>query len=139
MSLLNKENKTKTSEINIFEGNIEFLNTSAYTQEIMQNIFNELPPYLIISRYINYHGKILELEWDFTEHQLVSWVDVKNVQSTLSLGCTIKSKMHIGFTCTIKYQGCNLGKILFNPKLLEISVIRDCVRNLFQRSSDAHY
>lgn len=133
MGLLCKENKIKATAINIFDGNVDISYVNPILHEILQNIFNELPPHLIISRCINYHGKILELEWDFTKYQQVSWMDFEN--------CTgvVKSKVHTGFTCRVKYLGCVYGEILFNAKLLEVPVIYDCVRNLFQRPSAIYY
>lgn len=133
MGLLCKENKIKATAINIFDGNVDISYVNPNLHEMIQNIFNELPPHLIISRYINYHGKILELGWDFTKYQQVSWMDFENNTGV------VKSKVHTGFTCRVKYLGCVYGKILFNAKLLEMPVIRDCVRNLFQMSSMTHY
>lgn len=133
MSLLNKENKIKATTINIFDGNVDISHVNPNLHEMIQNIFNEFPPHLIISRYINYHGKILELDWDFTKYQQVSWMDFENVTGV------VKSKVHTGFTCRVKYMDCIYGKILFDAKLLEIPVVYDCIRNLFRTPSIAHY
>ena len=64
IGLLNKENKIKATAINIFDGNVDISYVNPILHEILQNIFRELPPHLIISRCINYHGEILELEWE---------------------------------------------------------------------------
>lgn len=127
MSLLNRENKIKT--ITIFEGHVDISHVDPTLREMVQNILNEFPPQRIFSRYINYHGEILELQWNFDKYQQVSWMDIENGQGT------IRTKVHTGITCSIQYMGYNRGKILFDDKLLENSMIYDCVlklkRNLY--------
>lgn len=122
VGLLNKENKTKSTNIFSEYISVEFIDPSI--QELVQNILNELPIQRIISRHINYCGKILTLDWDFDRYQRVSRVDIINGQGV------IKSKVHTGFSCRITYMGYTRGKILFDDKLLENSMIYNQVLNL---------
>lgn len=119
MSLLNRENKAKLTSI--WEGNIEIIHHDPKVVEKIHDLICNISP----EQLFNLKGIILgiaNIQWNFQPYQRIDYMNYVNGYGEFI------SKLHEGFTCTIKIDNIYRDiHILFDKKLSEIPSIGYCI------------